>query len=81
VAYALFSLDKSTNDIFIVNVDYLTEQKEVLIELYTRTSGSIWFDNTNWLSSSPISSWYGIVTNPSGYIIRLDLEDNNLHGQ
>ena len=50
-----------------------------LVALYNSTDGPNWTDNTNWLTSAPISEWYG-VTVAEGRVIELNLGENNLKG-
>ena len=49
--------------------------------LYNSTNGPSWTNNTNWLSKSPLNSWYGVRTNSSGEVTELNLRENNLQGQ
>src|SRR4051812_22997407 len=50
-----------------------------LVDLYNSTNGQKWDNNTNWLTTSPVRTWYGItVTN--NRITRIDLGYNNLLG-
>lgn len=51
-----------------------------LIALYNATGGSGWTTKTNWNTGAPISTWYGVTTNASGCVTRLDLFNNNLIG-
>ena len=53
----------------------------VLIDLYNATSGEQWFNNKYWLSEKSIDTWYGIVTDTSGRVVKIDLRDNNLTGE
>ena len=53
---------------------------DVLITLYESTDGPNWTNNANWLSTEPLNQWYGIVTNASGRVEQLTLENNNLSG-
>ncbi|MFC1508849.1 leucine-rich repeat domain-containing protein, partial [Candidatus Omnitrophota bacterium] len=41
------------------------------------TDGTNWTNQTNWLSSAPVSEWYH-VTVSGGHVTRLNLADNNL---
>ncbi|MCA9325067.1 hypothetical protein KDA23_03315, partial [Candidatus Saccharibacteria bacterium] len=50
-----------------------------LVDLYNATSGPSWTNKTNWLSSSPINSWFG-VRMLNGRVDSLLLFDNNLVG-
>ncbi|MCY3756237.1 MAG: leucine-rich repeat domain-containing protein [Acidobacteria bacterium] len=55
-----------------------TTDREVLTALYHATGGEEWRDRTNWLSDRPISEWYGVGTDGSGQVTRLNLRDNGL---
>jgi Leucine-rich repeat (LRR) protein len=50
-----------------------------LVALYNSTNGANWTNKTNWLSSEPISNWFGI-TMGNNRITKLILQDNNLSG-
>ena len=50
-----------------------------LVALYTSTDGINWTDNTNWLTSAPLSEWYG-VTVVGDRVTELELSNNNLSG-
>ena len=50
-----------------------------LVELYNATSGPLWTNNTNWLTTIPVDEWYG-VTVSSGTVTLLDLSKNRLRG-
>ena len=57
----------------------LASDSLVLLKLYNATNGSNWAKRTNWLSSSSISSWYG-VTVKGLRVTSLRLSFNNLSG-
>jgi Leucine-rich repeat (LRR) protein len=50
-----------------------------LIDLYDSTNGAAWIRNTNWLTTEPLSNWYGITIS-GDRIFQVDLQDNNLSG-
>ena len=50
-----------------------------LVDLYNNTDGDNWYDNTNWLSTKPVSRWEGVEIS-KGRVINLDLSENNLTG-
>ncbi|MFZ1808692.1 MAG: BspA family leucine-rich repeat surface protein [Cyclobacteriaceae bacterium] len=50
-----------------------------LVALYNSTDGANWIDNTNWLSASPVSSWYGITVT-GNRVTGILIESNNLNG-
>jgi Leucine-rich repeat (LRR) protein len=46
----------------------------VLRALYDATGGATWTNKTNWLTSNPIDTWYGIQTNANGCVTCIDLD-------
>jgi Leucine-rich repeat (LRR) protein len=62
-----------------------------LVTIYNTLHGETWTNNTNWLSSEPISAWYGVTvgSNTGGKgelydttsVVSLNLSGNNLNGQ
>ena len=54
--------------------------RDALVALYNATDGPNWANNTNWLSDSPLESWYGIETDDGGRVTHIDLIDNRLTG-
>jgi Leucine-rich repeat (LRR) protein len=50
-----------------------------LVALYNSTGGANWTNNTNWLSSMPITEWFGVNV-VSNRIVQVSLADNNLVG-
>ena len=46
--------------------------RAALVALYEATDGPNWVDNTNWLSDAPLGEWYGVETDGSGRVVRLD---------
>ena len=53
--------------------------RDVLVALYNATDGANWTNNTNWLTDSDLSTWYG-VGGIDGKIEWLLLNDNTLSG-
>ena len=47
-----------------------------LVALYNATGGPNWTRRDNWLTSSPISTWYGIQTDANGCVTCIDLDGN-----
>src|SRR6266542_5721799 len=72
--------------VFAVCVNIHTAKAQVnvqdslaLVDQYNSTHGVIWYDHTNWLTSKPVSTWYGItVTNTRVTVIYMGY--NNLNG-
>ena len=56
------------------------QDRAVLVEFYNATNGSSWTNNTNWNTSAPLDQWYGVTTNGSGRVTRLELSANGLSG-
>ena len=50
-----------------------------IIDLYNSTKGSLWTNHTNWLTTAPVSTWYG-VTVTCNKITGIALGVNNLTG-
>ncbi|MDE3256619.1 MAG: M66 family metalloprotease [Gemmatimonadota bacterium] len=47
--------------------------RAALVALYNATDGPNWVDNTNWLTDAPLGEWYGVETDASGRVIKLDV--------
>ena len=60
--------------------DRVESDRAALVALYNATNGANWQNRTNWLSEEPLGEWYGVVTNESGRVRELGLEDNGLAG-
>lgn len=60
-----------------INAQVLTKDSMELVNLYNSTNGKNWLNNTNWLSSQPVSTWYGVQTNENR-VIEIFLGYNNL---
>ena len=58
----------------------VNSDREALIALYQSTRGQRWTNNQNWLSSRPLSDWYGIETNAAGRVTKINLKENDLRG-
>src|SRR5436190_15620011 len=48
-----------------------------LVDLYNSTDGPHWTNHTNWLTTEPVLSWYGISKDLSARI-QINLSNNNL---
>jgi hypothetical protein len=69
------------NQVWYQNSDNLTDDREVLMDLYESTGGDRWHNNSGWGSSAPLNSWHGIETDAGGRVTRVDLFENNLNGE
>jgi Leucine-rich repeat (LRR) protein len=56
-----------------------TQDSLALVDLYNSTNGSGWINNTNWLTTKPVSSWFGIQIN-SQRVYSIKLINNKLVG-
>jgi len=56
-----------------------TQDSLALVDLYDSTDGLGWTNSTNWLTTAPVSTWYG-VTVDTARVSALDLGNNNLIG-
>ena len=54
-------------------VTVANSDRAALAALYEATDGPNWVDNTNWLTDAPLGEWYGVDTDASGRVVRLDL--------
>ncbi len=54
--------------------------REALIALYNATGGPDWTIRTNWVSNTPIGTWYGVTADDEGRVVAIRLRENNLSG-
>ena len=47
--------------------------RAALVALYRATDGPNWVNSENWLTDAPLRTWYGVDTDASGRVARLDL--------
>ena len=67
-------------NIKVVDPSPLRQQDSLaLVAIYNSTGGASWTTKTNWMSSQPISTWYGVTVN-NNRVTRLALSGNNLQG-
>lgn len=57
------------------------EQRAILRDVYEATGGAEWKNAINWLSSEPLSEWYGVTVGEGDVVVDLALESNNLKGE
>ena len=50
-----------------------------LVDLYNSTNGPDWTNHTNWLTSAPLSTWFGVFLDGT-YVNSITLQHNNLVG-
>ena len=59
-----------------------TTERDALVFQYNAAGGPNWTNTTNWLSSEPLGTWYGVEAE-NDRVTKLDLcgpDGNNLHG-
>ena len=59
-----------------------TSERDALVAQYNAGGGPNWTNTTNWLSSEPLGTWYGVEAE-NDRVTKLDLcgpDGNNLHG-
>ena len=59
---------RGTSEITVENPD-----RAALVALYEATNGPNWRHNENWLTDAPLGEWYGVETDGSGRVARLEL--------
>lgn len=57
----------------------IQRDSSVLARIYALTGGGAWFNERNWMTEIPVSSWAG-VTVENGQVTRLVLANNGLQG-
>ena len=55
--------------------------REALIALYNTTDGESWERNDKWLSSESVGEWHGVLADPEGRVLWLELQGNGLRGE
>jgi Leucine-rich repeat (LRR) protein len=65
-----FSVGTNANGVF-------QQDFNALQQLYNNTVGSGWLDNTNWLSTADVSTWFGITV-VNNRVTEIRLPNNNL---
>ena len=70
-----------TYTVLVIRKGTMATDRAALMALYNSAGGADWTNNTNWGSTEPLDSWYGIsVPSHVGRVIDLELEGNNLVG-
>ena len=55
--------------------------RAALVAFYNATGGPNWANNTGWLTDAPLGQWYGVTTDSTGRVTRLELPENSVIGQ
>lgn len=56
------------------------KERASLLALFRSLNGNQWVRNDNWGSDKPFNEWYGVNVNEYGFVVKLDLPENNLSG-
>jgi len=56
-----------------------TSDSLALVDLYNSTNGPNWTNHANWLTSAPVSTWFGVFLD-GPYVNSIALQHNNLVG-
>ena len=84
VIYRDTSTGLNTNISFNATVNTVPQsERDALIAFYNATGGDNWTNNTNWNTSEPVSTWYGVTTqniNGTFHVTELNPNVNNLNG-
>ena len=54
-------------------ITVMDPDRAALIARYNATDGPNWVNSDNWLTDAPLGDWYGVDTDSSGRVVRLDL--------
>ncbi|HET7115445.1 MAG TPA: leucine-rich repeat domain-containing protein, partial [Hanamia sp.] len=64
----------------IANAQVNTQDSLALVDLYNSTNGANWANHPNWLTTAPVSTWYGITLDGNNRVKFLSLVSNQLTG-
>ncbi|MFL5738623.1 MAG: T9SS type A sorting domain-containing protein [Flavisolibacter sp.] len=64
----------------LTSITFISQQDSLaLVDLYNSLNGPGWSKKTNWLTTSPVATWYGVNVN-FGRVHSINLSSNNLSG-
>jgi hypothetical protein len=66
---------------FSVSIEVASTTFEVLKDFFDATNGVNWTSSINWLTNNSFNMWHGITTDSTGYVTKLQLDENNLEGR
>ena len=58
-----------------------SQDRAILMDIYTGTFGADWTNSTNWSSDEPVGSWHGVTADANSRVTALNLSENNLKGR
>ena len=70
----------TTSSLCKLNAQVNVKDSLALVNLYKNTNGDNWSNHNNWLTSSPVSSWFGIKLDQNNNVVNIILYNNNLTG-
>ena len=65
-------LEVQRNDLNELRLPGCVSDREALVALYDATDGPNWPEQHNWLSVEPIGQWYGVTSDATGRVAKLD---------
>ncbi len=72
---------QSLHHMFALPVEESAEtERDALLEIFKSLHGIKWKNHSNWCTSTPIGSWFGVTVNTEGLVVALQLPSNNLKG-
>jgi len=77
--YPSLTIFSNPSDVGILTQGVYTEEYDALVAFYNALNGNNWANNTNWLSTEPVSTWTGIEV-INNHVTRIELPSNNLSG-
>ncbi len=77
--YVLLAL-LATTKTNITHAQVSVQDSLALVDLYNSTDGPHWKNHTNWLTTNPVSTWYGEIFLSNDRVTYLSLSNNNLNG-
>ena len=69
-----------TYGVLVIRHGPAVPDKIVLMALYNYAGGEGWTNSTDWGSTVPIGTWFGVIPDSDGRVIELNLSENNLVG-
>jgi len=70
----------SANAMLTVQRDYRRQDSLALVAFYNSTGGPNWINKSNWLTTQPIDTWYGVFMNGNRVNEIAIIVENNLNG-
>ena len=71
---------KQTYTVQVFREGVVESDRAALVALYNSAGGSGWTDKTNWDSTEPLSTWFGVTLLSNDRVVELSLPGNNVRG-